>query len=138
MQDLFVPGWFDSGDLALVATVAWDGTPPSSGTLRYRWLKIGPLVIFNIRGDYSVAGANNTTLTVTKPADMPTPLGLTGWASGEMVNSVMGSLSTAATGAGGSVRAALQHDSTNYVFKVVGSSISAAFFFVTGFYFAAS
>jgi hypothetical protein len=54
-------------------TITWNGTAPTSGNLTYRWTRFGKMVTINISLVYANAGAANSTIVVTLPADAPTP-----------------------------------------------------------------
>jgi hypothetical protein len=55
------------------ASPVWNGTAPTSGTLSYRWIRIGKMVTINISLVYANAGSSNTQITIPLPSDAPTP-----------------------------------------------------------------
>jgi len=54
-------------------TITWNGTAPTSGTLSYRWTRIGKMVTINISLVYANSGTGNTQVVITLPTDAPTP-----------------------------------------------------------------
>jgi hypothetical protein len=67
---------------SLSSGITWNGTAPSGSTNhQYRWNQIGNLVTFYATLVYGTAGANNTQVTITLPADLPTPFSPTGLTS---------------------------------------------------------
>lgn len=84
-------------DTALSATVTWNSTPPSgTESKRYRWERVGSLVHFQIRLEYSVAGTTNSLVTIALPADMPAPDPFTGSGASEVMGAlVQGFIGTA-------------------------------------------
>jgi len=63
----------------LSSGITWNGTPPSGTTNhQYRWCQIGNLVTFYATLVYGTAGATNSQVTITLPADLPTPFSPTG------------------------------------------------------------
>ena len=54
-------------------SIAWNGTAPTSGSLSYRWTRIGKMVTINISLVYANAGSANTQVVVGLPSDAPTP-----------------------------------------------------------------
>lgn len=84
----------------LASGITWTGTAAPSGTANnaYTWVKIGPLVIVQFRLSYASAGTDVTALSVTKPADMPTPAPPKGWAAGESLMNGKGGMATTLNG----------------------------------------
>jgi len=109
-------GVFDA-DLSATATIDWDGTDPTGGTLRYSWQQIGGWCFFSMRGDYTGAGTTNTTLTITRPSDMPTPADFTGTAASEPVHACAGQGYTSITGNGSAAKAVIQKNAGNTDFE---------------------
>lgn len=84
-------------DLSAVSTISFTGgSPPSGGTERYSWGRIGNFVWCQMRGEYTGAGSTNTKVTVTLPSTMPAPVGFTGWGNSEFGFGMSGVLFTAA------------------------------------------
>lgn len=72
----------DIAEQTYAGTIAWDGTPPSSTTTHtYSWTQIGSMVILRINLKYASPGITNTQVTMTIPADCPTPFAPTGFGS---------------------------------------------------------
>lgn len=133
-------GVFDA-DLSATATIDWDGTDPTGGTLRYSWQQIGGWCFFSMRGDYTGAGTTNTQVTITRPSDMPTPADFTGTAASEHVYAASGQGYTSITGNGSAAKASIRKNSgnTDFEFALVGmTSGSFVGFVISGSYPVAS
>lgn len=128
-------------DTALTATVTWNGTPPSgTETKRYRWEQLGSLVYFSMRLEYTVAGANNSSVDVALPADMPPPQLLSGTSSAEIVAAnIVGIMATAPSGAVPNLTKSymIGDGAGGYILTVTlnSSTVSAQFASISGYYF---
>ena len=65
----------DAGEQTYTGTASWTGTTAPSGTTNhsYRWNQVGKLVTLRINLSYTVAGNALTLVSMTLPADCPTP-----------------------------------------------------------------
>jgi hypothetical protein len=88
----------ESGSIFEASDVTWNGTPPTGGTQRYQFSKIGNLVFFDFRLGYSVAGASNSSVTIAIPSDMPS-VNLSGASASQIIKTLDGAMSTDNTGA---------------------------------------
>jgi hypothetical protein len=85
---------------SLSSGITWNGTAPSGTTNhQYRWNRIGNLVTFYATLVYGTAGSNNSQVTITLPADLPTPFSPTGLTSASnMLYYGAANMATAVTG----------------------------------------
>lgn len=106
-------------DQAFVGTITWSGTTAPSGTatLRYSWTRVGKLVYFCFRFQWSVAGSTLTAAQWPKPADMPAPAVETGTGSSEIIAFFSGGVASSLTIAGNAVitESRLQFESNDTV-----------------------
>lgn len=105
-------------DQAFVGTITWTGTTAPSGTatLRYSWTRVGKLVYFCFRFQWSVAGSTLTAAQWSRPADMPAPAVETGTGASEIIGyhsgGAVSSLTIAGNGAITESRLQLEADDT--------------------------
>ncbi|HEY8354298.1 MAG TPA: glycosyl hydrolase family 28-related protein [Methylophilaceae bacterium] len=128
----------------LTSTVTWDGTPPSGkSSLRYSWQRVGNVVHFWMRLKYEDAGANNSSLTIELPSDMPAPYFLNDTSNALqpswLIGTVSGGLATSATAVCEPSSGFLRRKAagTGFEVGVVNNSgtVSALVGYVQGFYF---
>jgi hypothetical protein len=119
----------DKGTQTYAGTETWDGTPPSSlVSATYRWVQAGKKVELWIWSTYTNAGATNTSVDFTLPADLPLPEEPTGRTGTNNVlfigNGIIGSAVTATPNA---ARASyfIRTGSSAYKISVMGISTSA-------------
>jgi hypothetical protein len=84
--------------------ITWTGTSAPSGTatLRYEWERVGKIVSFRFRFEWTVAGAAITRAVFALPATMPVPRALTGEGNSEISCGASGVM-TATTALGNAV-----------------------------------
>ena len=124
----------DAGLQTYVGTATWTGTTaPSGGTTHsYYWNRVGNLVTLRINLAYSVAGSALTLVSMTLPADCPTPASPNGvTAANEVLSYGSGALSTAKTMISfatiGATISALRRNSANNGYDIVVTRASAAY-----------
>ena len=124
----------DAGEQTYTGTATWTGTTAPSGTTNhsYRWSQVGKLVTLRINLSYTVAGNALTLVSITLPADCPTPTSPSGvTAASEIINYGAGMLQTtkavasfATINAGAS---GLRRNSANTGFDVVVTRSSSGY-----------
>lgn len=74
-------------DQTFSGTITWTGTTAPSGTAttRYSWVRVGKMVYFCFRFQWTTAGAVLTAAQWARPADMPLPAVETGTGSSEII-----------------------------------------------------
>lgn len=74
-------------DQAFSETITWTGTTAPSGTAtnRYSWVRVGKIVYFCFRFQWSVAGSGLVTAEWSMPAAMPQPAAETGTENNEVM-----------------------------------------------------
>ena len=83
------PAAADISDYALsgegtLGTLTWTGTAPTTLLNSvYRWARIGKIILFEFRIEYTTAGSGVTQLSFSLPGDVPVPLDFTGQGSSE-------------------------------------------------------
>jgi hypothetical protein len=124
----------NAGLQTYTGTATWTGTTaPSGGTTHsYYWNRIGNLVTIRINLAYSVAGSALTLVSMTLPADCPTPASPNGvTAANEVLSYGGGALSTAKTmisfATVGATISALRRNSANNGYDIVVTRPSAAY-----------
>jgi hypothetical protein len=124
----------NAGLQTYTGTATWTGTTaPSGGTTHsYYWNRIGNLVTIRINLAYSVAGSALTLVSMTLPADCPTPASPNGvTAANEVLSYGSGALSTAKTmisfATVGATISALRRNSANNGYDIVVTRPSAAY-----------
>jgi hypothetical protein len=124
----------DAGLQTYTGTATWTGTTaPSGGTTHsYYWNRVGNLVTLRINLAYTVAGNALTLVSMTLPADCPTPASPNGvTAANEVLSYGSGALSTAKTmisfATVGATISALRRNSANNGFDIVVTRPSAAY-----------
>jgi hypothetical protein len=124
----------DAGLQTYVGTATWTGTTaPSGGTTHsYYWNRVGNLVTLRINLAYSVAGSALTLVSMTLPADCPTPASPNGvTAANEVLTYGSGALSTAKTMISfatiGATISAIRRNSANNGYDIVVTRASAAY-----------
>lgn len=113
---------------SLSSGITWNGTAPSGSTNhQYRWNQIGNLVTFYATLVYGTAGANNTQVTITLPADLPTPFSPTGLTSASnMLYYGVANMATAVTGVITVTRPCmLRRNSANNGFEILVTAATA-------------
>jgi hypothetical protein len=77
----------ESLDQEFTETITWTGTTAPSGTAtnRYSWVRVGKLVYFCFRFQWSGAGSGLVTAEWPMPAAMPQPAGETGADNNEVI-----------------------------------------------------
>ena len=127
-------------DLTFSGGITWNGTAPTGGSERYRYYRVGNLVFFDFRLDYSSSGTTNSSVTIAIPSDMPQPKLLADTGGGEILQMLRGAMSVDNTGASAPAlsKCYLRGDGGGGYEVILGlnsSSISAKFASVSGFYF---
>jgi len=124
----------NAGLQTYTGTATWTGTTaPSGGTTHsYYWNRIGNLVTIRINLAYTVAGSALTLVSMTLPADCPTPASPNGvTAANEVLSYGGGALSTAKTmisfATVGATISALRRNSANNGYDIVVTRPSAAY-----------
>jgi hypothetical protein len=124
----------DAGLQTYVGTATWTGTTaPSGGTTHsYYWNRVGNLVTLRINLAYTVAGNALTLVSMTLPADCPTPASPNGvTAANEVLSYGSGALSTAKTmisfATVGATISAIRRNSANNGYDIVVTRPSAAY-----------
>jgi hypothetical protein len=124
----------DAGLQTYVGTATWTGTTaPSGGTTHsYYWNRVGNLVTLRINLAYTVAGSALTLVSMTLPADCPTPASPNGvTAANEVLSYGSGALSTAKTmisfATVGATISAIRRNSANNGYDIVVTRPSAAY-----------
>ena len=124
----------DAGLQTYVGTATWTGTTaPSGGTTHsYYWNRVGNLVTIRINLAYTVAGSALTLVSMTLPADCPTPASPNGvTAANEVLSYGGGALATAKTmisfATVGATISALRRNSANNGYDIVVTRPSAAY-----------
>ncbi len=124
----------DAGLQTYVGTATWTGTTaPSGGTTHsYYWNRVGNLVTIRINLAYTIAGSALTLVSMTLPADCPTPASPNGvTAANEVLSYGGGALSTAKTmisfATVGATISALRRNSANNGYDIVVTRASAAY-----------
>jgi hypothetical protein len=114
--------------LFLSSGITWNGTAPSGSTNhQYRWNQIGNLVTFYATLVYGTAGSNNSQVTITLPADLPTPFSPTGLTSASnMLYYGAANMATAVTGVITVTRPCmLRRNSANNGFEILVTAATA-------------
>jgi len=124
----------DAGLQTYVGTATWTGTTaPSGGTTHsYYWNRVGNLVTIRINLAYTIAGSALTLVSMTLPADCPTPASPNGvTAANEVLSYGGGALATAKTMISfttvGATISALRRNSANNGYDIVVTRPSAAY-----------
>ena len=124
----------DAGEQTYTGTATWTGTTAPSGTTNhsYRWSQVGKLVTLRINLSYTVAGSALTLVSMTLPADCPTPTSPSGvTAALEIINYGAGMLqATKAVASFATINAGasgLRRNSANTGFDVVATRSSSAY-----------
>jgi hypothetical protein len=124
----------DAGLQTYVGTATWTGTtaPSGSTTHSYYWNRVGNLVTLRINLAYTVAGSALTLVSMTLPADCPTPASPSGvTAANEVLSYGSGALATAKTmisfATVGATISALRRNSANNGYDIVVTRPSAAY-----------
>lgn len=74
------------------------GTPPATVINNvYEWTEDGNKIVGDIRLKYTTAGTTNTAVTINFPADLPNPVGITGWSNSEAGLSIIANIINTAT-----------------------------------------
>lgn len=129
-----------SGDQFFTSEVSWNGTAPTGGSERYKWSRVGDLVFFDFRLDYSSAGSSNSNVDIDFPPGMPIPKVFPENIDGEIIKAVDGLMSTNNDGSsppGLNKEAYIRRDGAGgYTVRVTlnSGSIAAQFASVSGFY----
>jgi hypothetical protein len=113
---------------SLSSGITWNGTAPSGTTNhQYRWNRIGNLVTFYATLVYGTAGSNNSQVTITLPADLPTPFSPTGLTSASnMLYYGAANMATAVTGVITVTRPCmLRRNSANNGFEILVTAATA-------------
>lgn len=92
-------------DQAFAGTITWTGTTAPSGTAttRYSWTRVGKLVYFCFRFQWTGAGSTLTAAQWPRPADMPLPAVETGTGASEIIAFFSGGVASSLTIAGNAV-----------------------------------
>lgn len=127
-------------DATYSGTATWDSTPPSGTTShRYSWQKQGAVVTFTVRLNYAVAGATNSSVSITFPAGMPTPVYLTGVAASDIMQMIPGGLGATSTSPNLTRQAFLRRNAAGTGFDLAAflnsGSVSATTAWFSGTYF---
>lgn len=124
----------DAGEQTYTGTATWTGTTAPSGTTNhsYRWSQVGKLVTLRINLSYTVAGNALTLVSMTLPADCPTPASPSGvTAANEVLSYGSGALATAKTMISfatiGATISALRRNSANNGYDIVVTRPSSAY-----------
>jgi hypothetical protein len=125
------------------STITWSGTPPTiptPGGLSYKWQRIGYIVFYEFRLEYTVAGALNLGVSIAKQADMPDPYyAEPSPVAGEFISPCKGFIDTGATAVPSSLcNSYTTYSSTsgiNFNTALNSGSINALIACINGFYF---
>jgi hypothetical protein len=101
-------------------TITWStGAPTGSTSHTYRWTRIGNIVTLTVSLVYGVISTNNTTVTITLPADAPTPTKPSGLnsASAFLYPGIVTAGGTLTTAANLTYRGGIRNNSSNNGFE---------------------
>jgi hypothetical protein len=89
-------------DQTFSGTITWTGTiaPSGTATTRYSWVRVGKLVYFCFRFQWTSGGSTLTAAQWPKPADMPRPAAETGTGASEVIGFFSGGAVSSLTIAG--------------------------------------
>lgn len=121
-------------------TVAFSNTAPSGTTTHtYSWCQMGNVVHFRIHLKYgTAAGADNTSMTLTFPGDMPTPLQPSGFnAASDVVSILSGMGSTTTVNNTVGINSRIRRNAGDTAFEIVSTLTTTAYrsFQFMGLYF---
>lgn len=121
-----------------ITGITWTGTAPTTAvTQELKWYRIGNIVFFMLRLEYTNAGASITRVLIPFPSGMPTPVDPTGASDLKTSWAVSHVLSTSSTTVPNSSRAAIRKDatfSTGYGIILEGGSGAYTTIAISGHY----
>lgn len=135
-------GTFGWGTVS-AGSITWSGTAPTTpttGGLSYKWQRIGYIVFYEFRLEYTVAGVSNLGVSILKQSDMPEPYyAEPSPIAGEFISPCKGFIDTGATASPSSLCNSYTTYNSTYgiAFNTALNSgtINASIACINGFYF---